>query len=74
MHGGKWPINSARIVVYGTRLESVLDRVKRDISLDLLSRVLADLHQDSSKLIGTHSPLLARNHVRAQTHTKNMHD
>ena len=33
------------------RLEAVLDRVRQNISLDLLSRVLADLHQDSSKLI-----------------------
>eukprot|EP01052_Picozoa_sp_SAG31_P014017 SAG31_NODE_858_length_11437_cov_38.887049_3_plen_844_part_00 len=38
-------------VVYGCALEAVLDRVKCNISLDLLSRVLADLHQDSSELI-----------------------
>lgn len=31
-------------VLSGT-LEAVLDRVKKKISLDLLSRVLADLHQ-----------------------------
>ena len=33
------------------RLESVLDRVRSNISLDLLSRVMVDLQQDSSKLI-----------------------
>ena len=38
-------------IVYGCILEAVLDRVRNKISLDLLSRVLADLLQDSSELI-----------------------
>lgn len=35
----------------GVQLEAVLDRVRDRISLDLLSRVMVDLQQDSSKLI-----------------------
>ena len=39
------------VILQGVRLESVLDRVRSNISLDLLSRVMVDLQQDSSKLI-----------------------
>ena len=37
--------------IAGVRLEAVLDRTRDQISLDLLSRVMVDLQQDSSQLI-----------------------
>eukprot|EP00753_Platysulcus_tardus_P005798 PLAT13700.1.p1 GENE.PLAT13700.1~~PLAT13700.1.p1 ORF type:complete len:821 (-),score=427.14 PLAT13700.1:62-2524(-) len=36
---------------YGMQLEAVMNRIKDNISLDLLSRVLVDVHIDSSKII-----------------------
>jgi hypothetical protein len=38
-------------VVYGVRLEAIMANAPEHLSLDLLSRVMADLQQDSSTLI-----------------------
>eukprot|EP01047_Picozoa_sp_COSAG01_P052892 COSAG01_NODE_5609_length_4148_cov_12.547296_1_plen_762_part_00 len=37
--------------VYGMRIEAILDRGPDSISLDHLSRLLVDVHQDSSKIL-----------------------
>jgi WD repeat-containing protein 35 len=45
-------VSSSGVVAYGCVLDSVSDRTSgANISLDLISRVLADLKQDTSKLI-----------------------
>lgn len=44
-------VNHHGNVAFGVQLEAVLDRERDRISLDLLSRVMVDLQQDSSKLI-----------------------
>ena len=36
---------------YGMQIEAVMDRIKDNISLDHLSRLLVDVHQDSSKIV-----------------------
>merc|ERR1711871_1439346 len=36
---------------YGMQIEAVMDRIKDNISLDHLSRLLVDAHQDSSKIV-----------------------
>ena len=36
---------------YGMRIEAVLDRGADNVSLDHLSRLLVDVHQDSSKIV-----------------------
>lgn len=38
-------------VIYGLRIDSVMDRVKHDVSIDLLSRLMVDIHVDSSALM-----------------------
>ena len=38
-------------LVYGMRLESIGARLKDDISVDMLCRVLADVHEDSSVIV-----------------------
>ena len=38
-------------VFYGMQVEAVLDRIKDNISLDHLSRLLVDVHIDSSKIV-----------------------
>ena len=37
-------------VVYGMKIESVMDRIRDGISLDHLSRLIVDVHQDSSRV------------------------
>jgi len=37
-------------VVYGMKIEAVLDRVRDNVSLDHLARLLVDVHQDSSRI------------------------
>lgn len=44
-------LNVDGTIVYGVKVEAVLDRGADDISLDHLSRVLVDVHQDSSKIM-----------------------
>eukprot|EP00501_MAST-03F_sp_TOSAG23-6_P001464 GSMAST32.ASY1.ANO1.1522.1 assembled CDS len=44
-------LNVDGTIVYGIFVEAILDRKKDDISLDLLSRLLVDLHQDSSRIM-----------------------
>ena len=36
--------------LYGLKLEAVMDKILNDISLDYLSRVMTDIHQDSSRV------------------------
>ena len=38
-------------MLYGLRVDSVMDRVEHDVSIDLLSRLMVDLHVDSSTLM-----------------------
>jgi WD repeat-containing protein 35 len=44
-------LNVDGTIVYGIFVEAILDRQKDDVSLDLLSRLLVDLHQDSSTIM-----------------------
>ena len=44
-------INSYGTCFYGLQLEAVMDRVKDAISLDHLSRLLADVQTDSSEIV-----------------------
>jgi len=43
--------NSDGTLFYGMQVEAVLDRIKDNISLDHLARLLVDVHVDSSKII-----------------------
>ena len=36
---------------YGMQIEAVMDRIKDNISLDHLARLLVDVHMDSSKIV-----------------------
>lgn len=44
-------LNADGSVLYGMQIEAVMDRVKDGISLDHLSRLLVDIHQDSSRTV-----------------------
>jgi WD repeat-containing protein 35 len=44
-------LNYTGICFYGMQVEAVLDRIKDNISLDHLARLLVDVHQDSSKIV-----------------------
>ena len=44
-------INYTGTCFYGMQIEAVLDRIKDNLSLDHLSRLLVDVHQDSSALL-----------------------
>jgi WD repeat-containing protein 35 len=44
-------LNVNGTIVYGLKCEAILDRGSHDISLDHLSRVLVDVHQDSSQIM-----------------------
>jgi WD repeat-containing protein 35 len=44
-------LNVDGTIMYGIKVEAILERQADDISLDHLSRVLVDVHQDSSKII-----------------------
>ena len=39
------------LVTYGLRLNAIMDRVKTNLSLDLMSRLLVDVTDDSSKVV-----------------------
>ena len=38
-------------IVYGLRIEAIQDRLSSDVSVDLLARLLVDVHQDSSVIM-----------------------
>ena len=38
-------------ILYGMKVEAIMDRLSDNISLDHLSRLLVDVHQDSSKIM-----------------------
>ena len=44
-------VNSDGTCFYGMQIEAVMDRIKDNISLDHLARLLVDVHQDSTKII-----------------------
>jgi len=44
-------LNVDGTIMYGIKVEAILERKADDISLDHLSRVLVDVHQDSSQII-----------------------
>ena len=44
-------MNADGTVLYGMQIEAVMDRVRDGISLDHLSRLLVDVHQDSSRTV-----------------------
>jgi len=44
-------INVDGSVMYGIYVEAIMHRKDEDISLDLLSRLLVDVHQDSSEIM-----------------------
>jgi len=44
-------VNSGGTNYYGMQVEAVMDRIKDNISVDHLSRLLVDVQQDSSKII-----------------------
>ena len=44
-------LNSSGTCFYGMQIEAVLDRIKDNISLDHLSRLLVDVQQDSSQIV-----------------------
>ena len=41
-------VEHSGMILYGVEVESVMDRLKENISLDHLARLLVDVHQDSS--------------------------
>mmetsp|Transcript_24583 Transcript_24583/g.85476 ORF Transcript_24583/g.85476 Transcript_24583/m.85476 type:complete len:862 (-) Transcript_24583:94-2679(-) len=44
-------MNADGTIFYGMQIEAVMDRIKDNISLDHLSRLLVDVHVDSSKIV-----------------------
>lgn len=44
-------LNSDGSLIYGIKVEAIMDRKGDDISVDHLSRLLVDIHQDSSLLV-----------------------
>lgn len=44
-------LNSDGSLIYGVKVEAIMDRKGDDISVDHLSRLLVDIHQDSSLLV-----------------------
>jgi len=44
-------LNAHGSMFYGMQVEAILDRVKDQMSLDHLSRLLVDVHMDSSKIV-----------------------
>ncbi|TMW55734.1 hypothetical protein Poli38472_010616 [Pythium oligandrum] len=53
-------LNCDGSLIYGIKVEAILDRKNDDISIDHLARLLVDLHQDSSMLV---NDLLSRYQV-----------
>merc|ERR1740138_511931 len=46
-------LNAEGTCFYGMQVEAVMDRIKDNISLDHLSRLLVDVQQDSSKIVSS---------------------
>jgi WD repeat-containing protein 35 len=44
-------LNSDGSLIYGIKVEAIMDRKEDDISIDHLSRLLVDVHQDSSLIV-----------------------
>ncbi|KAJ8550446.1 hypothetical protein ON010_g10623 [Phytophthora cinnamomi] len=44
-------LTAAGSCLYGMQVEAIMDRIKDNISLDHLSRLLVDVHMDSSKIV-----------------------
>jgi WD repeat-containing protein 35 len=44
-------MNAHGTMFYGMQIEAILDRIKDNMSLDHLSRLLVDVHMDSSKIV-----------------------
>jgi len=44
-------MNAEGTCFYGMQIEAILDRIKDNMSLDHLARLLVDVHQDSSKIV-----------------------
>lgn len=44
-------MNADGTIFYGMQIEAVMDRIKDNISLDHMSRLLVDVHIDSSKIV-----------------------
>ncbi|GMF25436.1 unnamed protein product [Phytophthora fragariaefolia] len=44
-------LTAAGSCMYGMQVEAIMDRIKDNISLDHLSRLLVDVHMDSSKIV-----------------------
>ncbi|KAG7386680.1 WD repeat-containing protein 35 [Phytophthora pseudosyringae] len=44
-------LTAAGSCLYGMQVEAIMDRIKDNVSLDHLSRLLVDVHMDSSKIV-----------------------
>lgn len=44
-------LNSDGSLIYGIKVEAMMDRLKDDVAIDHLARLLVDVHQDSSMLV-----------------------
>jgi hypothetical protein len=44
------------VVNFGVRIEAILDRLADDVSMDLMSRMLVDLEQDTSQVCYCYEP------------------
>jgi len=44
-------LNVDGTIVYGVFMDAIMDRLADDVSVDLLARVLVDIHQDSSSIM-----------------------
>ena len=38
-------------MIYGIKIEAIMERTEESISVDMLSRLLVDVHQDSSEIM-----------------------
>jgi hypothetical protein len=44
-------LNVSGTLLYGIKIEAIMNRAEKDIPFDLLARLLVDIHQDSSEII-----------------------
>lgn len=44
-------LNVSGALLYGVKIDAIMHRTEKDIPMDLLSRLLVDVHQDSSEII-----------------------
>ncbi|KAF1792364.1 Tetratricopeptide-like helical domain [Phytophthora cactorum] len=52
-------LTAAGSCLYGMQVEAIMDRIKDNISLDHLSRLLVDVHMDSSKIVDSINLIIA---------------